>query len=309
VDASNRTLIEREYLACGAREAAKKALELLEKCRSCPHDCGVRRLDGEKGVCLAPAFPQVSSFCLHHGEEPPISRPDGSGAIFFTWCNLRCLFCQNHDISQDGEGYVITPAGLVRMIMDLQKQGAQNINLVSPSHFTAPIIACLAAARSHGLKIPVVYNTSGYDSLESLRLMEPHVDVYMPDLKYSDNDAAKTLSGAEDYWEVATAAIKEMWRQSGPLVTDSRGRAVKGVLIRHLVLPGGLAGTEEVMRFISEEISPEVHISLMSQYHPANRAFGHPVLSSMVTQAVFDEAVASMRRHGLKNGWVQNRPL
>jgi len=296
------------YLSMGRAEfklRVREAMSLLAPCRLCPRKCGVDRLKGEKGVCKAGAHPEVSSFNLHRGEEPPLSGWRGSGAIFFTHCSLRCVFCQNYPISQLGHGNDTDAGGLSEMMLDLQQGGAHNINFVTPSHMVPWIIEAVALAKERGLKLPLVYNASGYDSLEEIRLLDGIIDIYLPDMKYNDNDSAKKFSNAPDYVEVNRAAIKEMHRQVGDLVTDETGIAMRGLIIRHLVLPHGHAGTGGVMEFIAQEISKNTAISLMSQYFPAHRVFEFAEMSRRISQGEYALAEQAMENAGLTEGWRQ----
>jgi putative pyruvate formate lyase activating enzyme len=241
----------------------------------------------------------VHSYGPHHGEEQPLRGWHGSGTIFFSWCNLRCVFCQNWDISQRGAGQEVDPEELASIMLKLQDRGCHNINLVSPSHVVAQIIAAVEIAARRGLRLPLVYNTGGYDSPEALVLLEGIVDVYMPDMKYGDSDTARRYSKVRDYVAVNQAAVREMHRQVGDLVLDPRGLARRGLLVRHLVLPAGLAGTRRVLAFLSEQISRQTYLNLMDQYHPCYRAEEYPPLDRPLRPGEFDEAVAHADRLGL----------
>ena len=246
---------------------------LLEHCRVCPRECGVNRLKNDKlGFCRSGRDVIVSSASPHQGEEPPISGSKGSGTVFFSNCNLRCVYCQNYPISQMGHGEQKTPAELACLMLRLQEQGCHNLNLVTPTHFMPQILASLDIAVERGFRLPVVYNTSGYESVEALRLLEGVVDIYLPDMRYADDAAALRYSLAPGYPATNRAAVREMFRQVGNLVTDESGIAKRGLIVRHLVLPGGISGTEAVMKFLAEEISKDVFISLMSQYFPAYKS-------------------------------------
>jgi len=296
------------YLKLGKSEwrlRIREAFGLLAPCRLCPRECRKDRLKGETGVCKARAAPEVSSYNLHHGEEPPLSGWKGSGAIFFTHCSLRCVFCQNYPVSQLGHGNETDSAGLAEMMLELQEDGAHNIDLVTPSHVVPWIIEAVALAAGQGLKIPLVYNSSGYDSLQELRLLDGIVDLYLPDMKYDANAAARQLSNAPDYVEVNRVAVKEMQRQVGGLVLDETGIARRGLIIRHLVLPGGLAGTEGIMQFIAGQISRNTAVSLMRQYFPAHRAYEFPEISRRVSQSEYLLAEQAMEKAGLNEGWRQ----
>jgi putative pyruvate formate lyase activating enzyme len=241
----------------------------------------------------------VSSYGPHFGEEAPLVGGHGSGTIFFAYCNLKCVFCQNYTISQLGEGTEVTSDELAGMMLSLQTQGCHNINLVSPTHVVPHILAALEIAVRKGLSVPLVYNTGGYDSLETLRLLDGIVDIYMPDMKYSDARIAEQLSGIKDYPRANQAAIKEMHRQVGDLQMDERGVAQRGLLVRHLVLPNRLAGTEEVVRFLAQEVSRDTYLNIMAQYHPCHKAFDLPRLSRRITDKEFSEAVDLAHRYGL----------
>jgi putative pyruvate formate lyase activating enzyme len=287
-------------------ERVDAAYELLGSCRVCPRECGVDRLRDEKnGFCRSGLNPIVSSASPHHGEEPPLSGTKGSGTVFFANCNLRCVYCQNFPISQMGHGVERTPGELACQMVWLQEQGCHNVNLVTPTHFMPQILKALSIARERGFYLPVVWNTSGYESVETLRLLDGVVDIYLPDMRYADNRAAVKYSAAPHYVEVNRAAVREMYRQVGDLVLDENGIAERGLIIRHLVLPGGQSGTEDVMRFIAEELSPEVYVSLMAQYFPTYRAREFAEIDRKITGAEYDEAYEVKMRYGIRNGWVQ----
>ena len=279
------------------------AYQLLESCRVCPRECGVNRLKNDKlGFCRSGLNPVISSVSPHHGEEPPLSGTKGSGTIFFTNCNLRCLYCQNYPISQLGNGAERTPGELACQMLWLQEQGCHNLNLVTPTHFMPQILKALGIARDRGFNLPIVYNTSGYEAVESLRLLDGIVDIYLPDMRYSDDKAALKYSIAPHYPEINRAAVKEMYRQVGNLAFDENGIAKRGIIIRHLVLPNGLSGTESIMKFLAEEISRDVYISLMSQYFPAYKANEHKELSRRTTTAEYNDACSTMEKYGLEHG-------
>ena len=276
----------------------EQAYSHLSSCDLCAQACHVDR-NTQKGVCRTGMRACVSSYGPHHGEETPLSGQRGSGTIFFTYCNLRCRFCQNYDISQLGKGREVQPEEVASMMIDLENMGCHNINFVSPSHVVAQILAAVAIAAEAGLRLPLVYNTGGYDSLAALQLLDGVVDIYMPDMKYSDTKIAQRLSKAKDYPAVNRAAVKEMHRQVGDLVIDERGVAQRGLLVRHLVLPDGLAGTVEVAHFLAEEISRDTYINVMTQYHPSYKANEHPPLDRRITPKEYAEAVAACRAVGL----------
>ena len=278
----------------------------LEACKVCPRECGVNRLkDDRLGFCRSGLNPVIASVSPHHGEEPPISGTKGSGTIFFANCNMRCEYCQNYPISQMGHGTEATPGDLACKMVWLQEQGCHNVNLVTPTHYVPQILKAFGIARERGFNLPIVYNSSGYDSVEMLMLLDGVVDIYMPDMRYTDNAAAVRYSVAPYYVQVNHAAVKEMFRQVGNLTMDKNGIAKRGLLVRHLVLPNGLAGTEGVMKFLAREISKDVYVSLMSQYFPAYRAAESKQLCRRLNEEEYDEAYAMKVKYGLKNGWVQ----
>jgi len=283
----------------------EKAYKLLFPCEVCPHKCGVNRLEGEKGFCRSGEEVIVSSYNAHFGEEPPLSGNFGSGTIFFTNCNLKCVYCQNYPISQLGNGNKVSLSELAKIMLALQKRKCHNINLVTPTHFMPQILKSIKLAIKMGLCIPVVYNTSGYDSVNTLKLLDGVVDIYLPDARYADNKIAKKYSAAPNYFEIMKKALKEMHQQVGDLVTDKIGVAHSGLIVRHLVLPEGLSGTKKIMRFIAREISPHTYISLMAQYFPAYQAGQFPLLSRRINREEYREALHVFKEEGLENGWFQ----
>jgi len=289
-------------------ERVEAARSLLQDCHVCPRHCGVDRLNGGLGECRTSAEIIISSYGPHFGEEAPLVGRNGSGTIFFTNCNLRCVFCQNYSISQLGEGEKVSKEELACIMLSLQSKGCHNINLVSPTHVVPQILEALEVAVKSGLRLPLVYNSGGYDSVETLRLLDGVVDIYMPDIKYSDEKTAEKLSGVENYPAINRAAVKEMHRQVGDLQIDEDGIAQRGLLVRHLVLPHGLAGTKEVMDFLANEVSSDTYVNIMAQYHPCYEAFQFPSLSRRTSAVEFQEAVALARQAGL-NRLDQPRPL
>lgn len=289
-------------------ERVEAARSLLQDCHVCPRHCEVDRLNGELGECRTSAEIIISSYGPHFGEEAPLVGRNGSGTIFFTNCNLRCVFCQNYSISQLGEGEKVSKEELAYMMLPLQTKGCHNINLVSPTHVVPQILEALEIAVKSGLRLPLVYNSGGYDSVETLRLLDGVVDIYMPDMKYSDEKTAEKLSGVKNYPAINRAAVKEMHRQVGDLQIDEDGIAQRGLLVRHLVLPHGLAGTKEVMDFLANEVSSDTYVNIMAQYHPCYEAFQFPSLSRRTSAVEFQEAVALARQAGL-NRLDQPRPL
>jgi putative pyruvate formate lyase activating enzyme len=288
-------------LGQAAFEARVQQLEvLLHDCTLCPRRCHADRNDSETGYCRTGPLPFVSSWGPHFGEERPLVGQHGSGTVFFGNCNLGCLFCQNYSISHLGEGEEISHERLADAMLSLQRLGCHNINLVSPTHQVPAIARAVMIAAERGLSVPLVYNCGGYESVETLELLDGIVDIYMPDLKYADSDAARLYSDAGDYPEVAEKAIKEMQRQVGDLLIDNTGIARQGLLIRHLVLPKDLAGTRKVVDFIVREISPNTYINIMDQYHPCYKAFEHPPLNRRVTKKEYDDAVNYALKAGMK---------
>ncbi|HHW09117.1 MAG TPA: radical SAM protein [Firmicutes bacterium] len=278
---------------------AEEAQQRLEACDMCAHECRVNRLEGKKGFCLAGNLIEISSYGPHFGEEDVLVGRRGSGTIFLTGCNLRCIFCQNYDISHLRDGYPVSLEEFAAIMIRLQDRGCHNINLVTPTHFLPQILAALELACPAGLSIPLVWNCGGFESETALRLLDGVVDIYMPDVKFSDSAVAARLTGARGYWEAAQNALREMHRQVGDLAVDSAGIAYRGLLVRHLVLPGNLAGTESVLRFIAEEISPQTYVNIMSQYHPAYQAHLHPPLDRRITRQEYMEALEIAKRVGL----------
>jgi putative pyruvate formate lyase activating enzyme len=277
--------------------------EFLKECRLCPRECRIDRLSGEKGVCQAGLDPMVSSAFPHFGEEPPLAGYHGSGTIFLTHCNLRCIFCQNYDISHLGNGELITSSDMARVMIRLQDMGCHNINLVTPTHYAPQIVASLPEAIEKGLRLPIVYNCSGYESIEVIRLLEGVVDIYMPDAKYMDGKHSKRFSNAPDYPEVIKGVLKEMHRQVGDLTTNADGIAERGLLIRHLVMPNGVASSEAVLRFIAEEISSHSYVNIMDQYRPEYGAHECPEINRRITQKEYLEATQWAKRYQLYRGF------
>jgi len=278
----------------------REAEEILKDCTLCPRECRVDRTSDQQGFCRTGDKPFISSYGPHFGEEKPLVGRFGSGAIFMGNCNLGCLFCQNYSISHLGEGIEISFEKLADIMLSLQKEGCHNINFVTPTHQMPMILRSLLIASEKGLNIPVVYNCGGYESLHAIEILDGIVDIYMPDFKYRDPAMALKYSKAEDYPQSAMAAIKEMHRQVGDLVTDQRGIAMRGLLVRHLVLPEGIAGTSGVVKFLAEEISKNTYINVMDQYHPCFKAFDHPPLNRRITPQEYADAVQIAIDGGLK---------
>lgn len=275
------------------------AYELLRECRLCPRECEVNRLEGEVGVCGLGKDAMVSSFAPHFGEESPLVGRHGSGTIFITNCNLKCVFCQNYDISHLGHGSLVTLEKFAGMMLTLQQHGCHNINIVTPTHVVPQMLSALQIAATNGLRVPLVYNCGGYESLETLKILDGVVDIYMPDFKYSDPEVGQRLSKAKDYPSIVKTALKEMHRQVGDLVWDDDGIAQRGLLVRHLVLPNGLSGTPEAMRFLSEEISQNTYVNVMAQYRPCYRAHEFPEINRRPTRQEYQDAVQAALTAGL----------
>jgi putative pyruvate formate lyase activating enzyme len=282
-------------------DRARLAREHLENCDLCVRYCRVNRRQSIRGaICRTGERAVVYSAGPHFGEEDCLRGWRGSGTIFFSWCNLRCIYCQNWEISWAGEGREANDEELAATILRLQALGCHNINLVSPSHVVAQIISAVNVAAQHGLYLPLVYNTGGYDSAEALALLDGVVDIYMPDMKYGDDTSARKLSHVRDYVRINQAAVREMHRQVGDLTINGEGLAERGLLVRHLVLPNGLSGAEAVLRFLAEEISSDTYLNLMGQYRPCYRADEHPGLDRQLSRAELSEAVATAARYGLR---------
>jgi len=278
--------------------------EIFSPCMLCPRTCGARREEDEAGECKSARLAKVGSYNLHFGEEPPISGYAGSGTVFFSGCNLRCLFCQNYPISQMAHGNFAAAEEIAGYYLELQERGAHNINLVTPSHVNLQWFEALYIAAKRGLRLPIVYNCGGYDRVEVLKVFEGVIDIYMPDAKYRDRALAEKLSEAKDYPEVNAAALREMYRQVGPLETDDIGVGVRGMLVRHLMIPGQLDNTIACLEDIAA-ISPEIPVSLMTQYFPAYKAQATPGMDARVTKEEYRAAEAACRRMGLVNGYFQ----
>ena len=272
----------------------------LKACDLCPRDCGVNRVEGEIGLCGVGNQVWVNSYGLHFGEEDPLRGWQGSGTIFFSGCNLSCLYCQNAEISQKVSGSEISEEVLANVMLELENRGAHNINLVSPTHVTAQIAKAIYIAAQRGLKLPIVYNTGGYDSIHTLKMLDGIIDIYMPDMKYSEPEISGRLSGVPDYPSVNQFAVKEMFRQVGDLVMSTQGIAERGLLVRHLVLPGGLAGSKTILEFIAKEISRNTYLNIMDQYRPAYLAGRHSEINRRITSDEYQAVVRKALKLGLK---------
>ncbi|MBI4965700.1 MAG: radical SAM protein [Desulfomonile tiedjei] len=287
-------------LRAGALSAkVEKAREMLKDCYVCPRNCRVNRLEDETGFCGIGKLAKASSANPHFGEESPLVGSGGSGTIFFTSCNLKCVFCQNYEISHLMEGEDVDTPTLGGVMLGLQRMGCHNINFVTPSHVVPQILEAVNWAAGNGLQVPLVYNTGGYDSVETLQLLDGVVDIYMPDIKFMDPKICKDMMDAEDYPEIVHHAILEMHRQVGDLELDSRGIATRGLLVRHLVMPNELAGTREAMRFLAKEVSANTYVNIMDQYRPCGRAFDQPEINRSVNHQEYVEAIGMAQQEGI----------
>jgi len=301
------------YLALFPSGELKRRVERLEErlaeCDICPGECGANRIKGKVGSCNSAYLPIVSSVGAHHGEEPVLSGSRGSGTIFFGNCNLRCVYCQNHQISQDPETqqrYEVSTHVLAERMLYLQDVlKCHNINLVTPSHFVPQIVKAVLEAVPMGLRLPLVYNTSSYDSLKTLQELDGIISIYLADLRYASNEMGRKYSRVRHYADSSRAAIKEMYRQVGNLEVDDEGIARKGLIVRHLILPNGIAGSEDSLRWLVNEVSPGVAVSIMSQYYPAHRAYRYKELNRKITPEELAEVVGLVERLGMENGWMQ----
>jgi putative pyruvate formate lyase activating enzyme len=295
------------YIALHEKGELQRRVEILEKiltsCCLCPRACQVNRLNGEKGYCLAGAEVMISSAFPHFGEEPPLVGSHGSGTIFLTHCNLRCIFCQNYDISHQGEGKRILGSELAQLMIGLQLRGCHNINFVTPTHYVPQIVTALPKAIEMGLTIPLVYNCGGYESLEVIKLLDGIIDIYMPDTKFSREWEAASYCNAPDYPRVLQEVLLEMHRQVGDLMLDEQGIAYHGLLIRHLVMPHGAAGTREIIAFIARRVSTDSYVNIMDQYRPLYRAGEYPEIDRRITSREYREAIEIAKDAGLRRGF------
>jgi putative pyruvate formate lyase activating enzyme len=282
------------------RERVRSAEDILKECTLCPRDCKADRTAGETGFCKTGNNPLIASWGPHFGEESPLVGRFGSGTIFFCYCNLGCVFCQNWSISRLGDGEEMSFEELAKVMTDLQEMRCHNINLVTPTHQMPLVLRAIALAVDRGLTLPLVYNCGGYEPVKALQILDGIVDIYMPDIKYASPEAALKYSKVKDYPQVARRALKEMHRQVGDLVIDESGVARRGLLVRHLVLPGGVAGTKDLVRFIADEISPDTYINIMDQYHPCDNAFEYPPLDRRTSKQEYEEAIQMALDAGLK---------
>lgn len=280
-------------------------MEELIKCEICPHQCKVNRAKGEKGRCRCDNTLKIALSSTHYYEEPCISGKNGSGTVFFTNCNLNCIYCQNYEISQMGKGKEITTQHLANIFLRQQEKGVNNINLVTPTMYVYQIIEAITIARNNGLKIPIIYNTNGYENVETIQKLSGYIDIYLPDLKYYSKELSKKYSGVDNYFEVATKAIQEMYKQVGPIQLGENGIAKKGVLIRHLILPNHLQNSKHVLKWIKENMPEEISISVMAQYFPSYKAKQDPLLNRKLTKKEYQKIENYFYTLNIKNGYIQ----
>ena len=287
-------------------ELSESLDRILNRCVICPHKCKVNRKSQEKGFCNAGYNPVISSVMPHHGEEPPVSGNRGSGTIFFSYCNMKCVYCQNYQISQEFEGTEYGTSELADSMIKLQNLRCHNINFVSPTIWVPQIVKALSAARKKGLSVPTVFNTGGYDNPKIIKMLDGIIDIYMPDMRYSNNNMAIKYSMVEEYVRYNRQSVKEMYRQVGGLKLDAAGVAVRGLLVRLLVLPENIGGIKKTLDFIKNELSTDVYLSIMAQYHPAYRAFEYQKLSRMIKAKEYLEVVNYAEKLGFSSGWTQD---
>ncbi|MFC1709435.1 radical SAM protein [Candidatus Omnitrophota bacterium] len=296
----------KSYQDSSLKKKIEKAYKLLESCEICPRRCKVNRINNEKGFCGVGINPVACSFMPHHGEEPPISGKKGSGAIFFSYCNLKCQYCQNYSFSQNGEGEEVSLEKLSEFMLYLQNLECHNINLVTPTHVMPQILKALYGSIEKGLNIPIIYNTSGYELPEIIKILDGIVDIYLVDMRYADNQHSEKYSKAKDYPYCNQEAVKQMHKQVGDAQIDDAGIIKRGLIVRHLVLPNNISGTEKIMKFLSKEISPKTYISLMSQYHPYYQAYKHPEINRCISKEEYQVALDCLTKYGMENGWIQD---
>ena len=283
----------------------ERKFELLKKCEMCPHRCGVDRTNNKIGICKSKYTVKIANFSLHKFEEPCISGKNGSGTVFFSNCNLKCIFCQNYEISQLGKGTEITIEKLAEIFLKLQEKHANNINLVSPTSYVVQIIEAIKISRKMGLKIPIIYNTNAYENIETIKLLNGYIDIYLPDLKYSENELAKKYSKVDKYFEIATNAIKEMYNQVGKVILDEKGIIKKGVIVRHLILPNHIENSKKVLNWINENIQDDIFVSIMAQYFPTYKAMEENSLHRKINRKEYNRIIDYLEKLNIKNGYVQ----
>ena len=279
-------------------------VKILEKCAICPHNCGINRLNNQIGRCKSKDTVKVALYSTHNFEEPCISGKKGSGTVFFSNCNMNCVFCQNYEISQQGKGKEISIEELADIFIKQQEKDVENINLVTPTSYVPQIIEAIKIARKNGLKLPIVYNTNGYEKVETLKMLEGYVDIYLPDFKYSDDDLGKRLSKVDNYFEIVTEALKEMYRQTGKAVFNGEGIMQKGMIIRHLVLPNHILNSRRVLKWINENMH-DVYVSVMAQYFPTYKAKKIDDINRKLTKEEYEQIENYLYRLDLENGYIQ----
>lgn len=279
-------------------------VKILEKCAICPHNCGINRLNNQIGRCKSKDTVKVALYSTHNFEEPCISGKKGSGTVFFSNCNMNCVFCQNYEISQQGKGKEISIEELAEIFIKQQEKDVENINLVTPTSYVPQIIEAIKIARKNGLKLPIVYNTNGYEKVETLKMLEGYVDIYLPDFKYSDNELGKRLSKVDNYFEIVTEALKEMYRQTGKVVFNGEGIMQKGMIIRHLVLPNHILNSRRVLKWINENMH-DVYVSVMAQYFPTYKAKEIDDINRKLTKEEYEHIENYLYRLDLENGYIQ----
>ena len=279
-------------------------VKLLEKCTICPHNCGINRLNNQIGRCKSKNIVKIALYSTHNFEEPCISGKKGSGTVFISNCNMNCVFCQNYEISQQGKGREISIDELANIFIKQQEKDVENINLVTPTSYVPQIIEAIKIARNNGLKLPIVYNTNGYEKVETLKMLEGYIDIYLPDFKYSDNELAKRLSKVDNYFEITTEALKEMYRQTGKAIFDDRGIMKKGMIIRHLVLPNHILNSRRVLKWINDNMN-DVYVSVMAQYFPTYKAKEINDINRKLTKEEYEQIEKYLYRLNLENGYIQ----
>ena len=279
-------------------------VKLLEKCTICPHNCGINRLNNQIGRCKSKNIVKIALYSTHNFEEPCISGKKGSGTVFFSNCNMNCVFCQNYEISQQGKGREISIDELASIFIKQQEKDVENINLVTPTSYVPQIIEAIKIARNDGLKLPIVYNTNGYEKVETLKMLEGYIDIYLPDFKYSDNELAKRLSKVDNYFEIVTEALKEMYRQTGKSIFNDDGIMQKGMIIRHLVLPNHILNSRRVLKWINENMH-DVYVSVMAQYFPTYKAKDIDDINRKLTKEEYEQIENYLYRLDLENGYIQ----
>lgn len=279
-------------------------VKLLEKCTICPHNCGINRLNNQIGRCKSKNIVKIALYSTHNFEEPCISGKKGSGTVFFSNCNMNCVFCQNYEISQQGKGREISIDELASIFIKQQEKDVENINLVTPTSYVPQIIEAVKIARNNGLKLPIVYNTNGYEKVETLKMLEGYIDIYLPDFKYSDNELAKRLSKVDNYFEIVTEALKEMYRQTGKSIFNDDGIMQKGMIIRHLVLPNHILNSRRVLKWINENMH-DVYVSVMAQYFPTYKAKDIDDINRKLTKEEYEQIENYLYRLDLENGYIQ----